>query len=287
MAAYLSWGLFPVYFKAIASVPPIQALAHRVVWSMAFLALLVTAQRRWRGLAREFSWRRIGIYAATTLLISANWLLFIWAVSAGRVLESSLGYFINPLVSVLLGALFLHERLSARQRVAVALAAAGVAALVARLGTFPWVSILLAVTFGLYGLLRKQARFDSILGLLVETTLLTPIAGAYLASLASRGPGAFGGSPSNALLLIGLGIITPLPLIWFAVGVRSLRLATMGVLQYLAPSGQFVLAVALYREPFTRAHAVAFACIWASLALYTSDALRMLRPAPAEPVPLD
>ncbi len=280
VAAYLAWGLFPVYFKMVAAVPPVQVLAHRVVWSMAFLAVLVTAQRRWRALASEWTARRLAVYVATTALISANWLLFIWAVAAGRVLEASLGYFVNPLVSVLLGAAFLRERLTRWQRVAVALAGAGVLALVLRLGSFPWVSLLLALTFGLYGLLRKRAHIDAVLGLLVETLLVTPLAVAYLAVITARGAPAFGPDGwTSALLLLGFGVITPVPLIWFAVAVRTLRLATMGLLQYIAPTCQFVLAVALYHEPFTRAHAAAFTCIWASLALYTWDALRVRAPA--------
>lgn len=288
VAAYLAWGLFPLYFKLARGISPLLVLAHRMLWSMAFLAALVSLRRRWRDLAPEWAAPRLRVYAATTLLISANWLLFIWAVTAGRVLESSLGYFVNPLVNVLLGAVFLQERLSRPQRVAVALAGAGVLALVVRLGSFPWVSLLLALTFGLYGLLRKRARIDAIVGLLLETTLVTPVALGYVAVVAARGEPAFGpGGWTTALVLMGLGVITPVPLIWFATAVRTLRLSTMGLLQYIAPTCQFVLAVALYREPFTRTHGFAFACIWASLALYTADALRRRRPAAPEPLALD
>jgi chloramphenicol-sensitive protein RarD len=287
LAAYLAWGIFPIYFKAVANIAPLLVLAHRVLWSMVFLALLVTVQRRWGSLAPELTLRRLGVYARTTLLISANWLIFIWAVGAGHALEASLGYFVNPLVNVILGALFLRERLTERQRIAVGLAALGVMALVVQLGTFPWISVALALTFGLYGLLRKRERIDAIMGLLVETALLAPVAALYIGATALRGPGAFGGSATGTLLLLGFGVITPVPLIWFAVAVRSLRLATMGLLQYIAPTCQFLIAVALFREPFTRAHAVAFACIWASLALYTWDALRQRRPEVAEPLALD
>jgi chloramphenicol-sensitive protein RarD len=273
VASYVAWGALPIYFKALHAVAPLEILAHRVVWSMAFLAVVVTARREWRGFAAAFGGRRLVPYLASTALISTNWLTYIWAVNAGRLLEASLGYFVNPLVSVLLGVLFMGERLGKRQRVAVALAGAGVLVLVVRLGTLPWVSLVLALSFGLYGLVRKRAPIDAIVGLLVETALLAPLALGYLAWLAREGRSSFGATPSLTVLLALLGVITALPLIWFAMGVRSLRLSTMGVLQYLAPTGQFLLAVALYREPFTRAHAVAFALIWTSLALYTWNAV--------------
>jgi chloramphenicol-sensitive protein RarD len=284
LAAYVAWGLFPIYFKSIKTVPPLQILAHRVVWSMAFLAVLVTWQRRWRELGSALAGGRLPTYLATTALISANWLIFIWAVNTGRVLESSLGYFVNPLVSVLLGVVFLRERLSRRQAVAVAVAAVGVLALVARLGSFPWVSLGLAATFGSYGLIRKKAGIDAIVGLLVETALLAPVALLYLVALGVRGEGAFGAAgASTTLLLAAAGVVTAVPLIWFAVGVHALRLSTVGLIQYITPTSQFLLAVALYREHFTSAHAVAFACIWASLGLYTYDTLRGMRSAAGEP----
>ncbi len=274
LSAYLAWALFPVYFKALGAVGPLQILAHRVVWSMAFLVGLVTVQRRWGAFRGALTLRRLAPYLASTALISVNWGVFIWAVHAGRVLESSLGYFITPLVNVLLGFALLGERLRRAQWLAVFLAALGVVALVARLGALPWISLLLAASFGLYGLVRKRAAIDPVVGLLVETALLAPLAAGYLVILGVRGAGAFGGDARTSALLVGVGILTAVPLILFAVGVRSLRLATMGLLQYVTPTGQFALAVALYREPFTAAHAVAFGLIWASLALYTADALR-------------
>jgi chloramphenicol-sensitive protein RarD len=278
--------MFPLYFKAVSAIPALRILAHRIVWSMLFLAILATIQRRWGELAAAFLPGRRRVYAATTFLIAGNWLLFIWAVNSGKVLEASLGYFVNPLVSVVLGAVFLHERLSRRQTAAVALAGVGVVALVVRLGSFPWVALALAVTFALYGLLRKVARIDAVVGLLVETTLLAPIAAAYLFFVPDPG-GASGARLGTTALLAVSGVITPVPLIWFGIAVRSLRLATMGLLQYLAPSCQFLLAVALYREPFTSSHAAAFGCIWASLAIYTIDALRTRPPAGGEPLALD
>jgi chloramphenicol-sensitive protein RarD len=287
LAAYLSWGAFPLYFKALAAVPPVQILAHRVLWSAVFLCGLVTLRRRWGEALEVLRGGRLPIYVVTTLLISGNWLLFIWAVNTGRILEASLGYFVNPLVNVLLGALFLRERLSRRQALAIALAGAGVLALVVRLGAFPWVSLALALTFALYALLRKKAHIDAVVGLLVETLLLAPVALLYLAALARAGQGAFGAAPATTALLALAGVVTAVPLIWFAVGVRALRLSTMGLVQYVTPTCQFLLAVALYRERFTAAHAVAFGCIWASLALYTFDALRGRRPPAPEATALD
>jgi chloramphenicol-sensitive protein RarD len=233
--------------------------------------------------------RRAATFLLTTLLISCNWILYIWSVNAGHLLEASLGYFVNPLVNVLLGVVFLKETLDGRQKLAVGLAAVGVAWLVLSYGRFPWISLTLASTFGLYALLRKQARIDAVAGLLVETALLAPAAGAYLVWLWWRGEAHFGTSTGLSLLLLSAGAITAFPLVWFGIGVHRLRLSTMGILQYVAPTLQFLLAVLLYREPFTRAHAVTFAFIWASLALYTGDALAKARrrePAPAV-APLD
>jgi chloramphenicol-sensitive protein RarD len=288
LAAYVAWGLFPLYFKAIKRVPPLEILAHRVVWSMVLLAVLVTWQRRWRELAATFAGGRLRVYLASTALISANWLIYIWAVNTNHVLEASVGYFVNPLVNVLLGMVFLRERLSRAQGIAVALAAAGVLVLAVRLGAFPWVSLALAASFGFYGLVRKKARIDAVVGLLVETSLLAPLALLYLVALGARGQGAFvSAGASTTALLAAAGVVTAVPLIWFAVGMRALRLSTMGLIQYITPTGQFLLAVALYREPFTPAHAIAFACIWSSLALYTYDVLRAIPPASAAKPALD
>jgi len=285
LAAYVAWGCFPLYFKSIRSVPPLQILSHRVVWSLLFLALLVSWKRRWPELRGIFADGQLPTSLLTTLLISANWLIFIWAVNGGRVLEASLGYFVNPLVNVLLGVLFLHERLSRKQGAAVALAGLGVLALVIRLGVFPWVSLALALSFGFYGLVRKKARIDAVVGLLVETALLAPVALAFLLLVEAQGQGAFvhQGLPTT-FLLASAGIVTAVPLIWFATGMKTLRLSTMGVVQFITPTAQFLQAVLLFREPFTMSHGIAFGCIWASLALYTFDAVRTRHPSqPAEP----
>ena len=284
VAAYLAWGLLPLYFRALQGVPPLEILAHRVVWSVLLLAGLTTWLRRWPEVARPLSsWRGRLTLLGSTALISVNWGVYIWAVHAGRVLEASLGYFVNPLVNVLLGVLFLGERLTRRQQLAVGLAAAGVAVLIATAGTFPWVALVLATSFGLYGLLRKVARMDAVAGLFCETALLAPLAAGGLLLLARAGTGHLGAAPGQSALLVAAGLVTALPLIWFALAVAQLRLSTLGLLQYLAPTMQFSIAVFAFGEPFTAAHGVAFGCIWASLALYSADLLSGLRRATSDP----
>jgi chloramphenicol-sensitive protein RarD len=282
VAAYLGWGLFPLYFRLLAGIPPLEILAHRVIWSAGFLVLLLTALSRWKAVvALVRAPRKLGLLAASAVLLSFNWLIFIWAVNAGHVLDSSLGYFINPLVNVLLGVLFLRERLTRPQVAAVGLAAAGVLALVVRAGHVPWVSLSLAATFGGYGLLRKVGGVDAVAGLFVETLILAPAAGGWLAWLARAGTGHFAAGGRQALLLAAAGAVTAVPLIWFALGVQRLRLATVGLLQYISPSMQFAVAVFAFGETFTAAHGLAFGCIWVSLAIYSADALQAARRAEA------
>jgi chloramphenicol-sensitive protein RarD len=279
-AAYLAWGALPLYLKSLQGIPAPEILAHRIAWSVPLLAALLLARGRLGLLRAALAPRTRWLLAASTLLIAANWLLYIWAVGAGRILEASLGYFVNPLVNVLLGVTLLGERLSRRQAAAVALAAAGVAVLVIRAGTLPWVSLALALSFGLYGLVRKRAGLDPAAGLLAETALLAPAAVAWLAWLWLQGTGAFGQEAGRSLLLAAAGVVTALPLVWFAMGVQRLRLSTMGVIQYVAPTGQFLLAVLRYGEPFTPAHALAFGCIWAALGIFSWDALSRAAAAP-------
>lgn len=276
-AAYLFWGLFPLYFRALAAVPAPEILAHRIVWSVAFLLLLVTARRRWLVVGRQLASRGTLLrLAASATLISTNWLIYIWAVNSERVLQASLGYFVNPLVSILLGVVFLHESLSRRQVIAVALAAAGVVALAVRAHEVPWVALALAVTFGLYALVRKRVPVDAEAGLLGEVGLLAPFALAYLALLSAAGGAHFAGT-GRGLLLASTGIATAVPLLWFANGVRRLRLSTIGLLQYLNPTVQLAIAVLVLGEPFGGTQAFAFGCIWASLAVYTSEAVALAR----------
>jgi len=284
VAAYGMWGLLPLYFKAMPAVGALEILAHRVAGSALLLAIVIAAWRGREGFARLRA-ARLRVLVATTALIAVNWGLYIWAVQAGRVLEASLGYFVNPLVNVALGVGFLHETLRPRQRAAFLLAGAGVLALVVSTGTIPWIALVLATTFGFYGLLRKRADVEPVGGLFAETALLAPAAFAFLGWLAARGEGAFGRSPKETLLLALAGAITSVPLLAFGHAVRHLRLSTLGIVQYLAPTGQFLLAVLAFGEPFGRAQAFAFACIWGALAIYTWDAIASSR-APA-PEPFD
>ncbi len=278
LAAFGLWGINPVYFKAVAHVPELEVLAHRVVWTVALLAALITATGGWATVGRALRDRQtLAMLALSTALISVNWFIYIWAVVAERVLETSLGYFINPLISVLLGVLVLGERLSPLQGVAVALAGLGVLNLSLDAAGLPWVALSLAVTFGFYGLIRKTVRIGSAEGLLVETTLMLPAAVVYLLVMGGS-TGFFGsGSTADVLLLLAAGLVSATPLLCFTSAARRLRLSTIGMFQYLAPSAQFLLAIFAFGEPFTRAHLVTFLCIWAALGIFTLDSLRRAR----------
>jgi chloramphenicol-sensitive protein RarD len=275
LAAFATWGLIPVYWKLLSNLPASEILAHRFVWTTVFLVALLSWQQRWPEVREATGSRRALLYCfASGLAISVNWLFFIWAVIVGRVIETSLGYFMTPLVNVLFGAIFLRERLTRLQFFSVLLALVGVLNLTFGYGRFPWLALILCFSFGLYGLLRKKSGTRPIPGLFLETTLLTPIAAAYLLYLQGAGTGTFGSAPwSLILILISTGIVTGLPLVWFGHAARHLRMTTVGFLQYLAPSGSFLLGVFLYHEPFTRAHLITFAFIWAALAIFTAEAI--------------
>lgn len=279
LGAFAIWGAFPLYFKALPGIPALEVLAHRVVWSALLVGLAVAVvRRRAEIVAVAGHWRRLGIYLISALLISSNWLIFIWAVTHDQVLQSSLGYYMTPLVNVVLGVLFLSERLSRAELGAILLAGVGVLGLAVGIGVMPWLGLALALTFGAYGLVRKKAGGDPLIGLLAETGLLTPLALGYLVWLSSQGDGAFGTrAPTIDVLLAASGIVTAVPLVLFAAATNRLRLATVGLLQYLTPTGQFLLAVFLYGEPFTQAHALAFACIWSALAIVSLDIWRRSR----------
>lgn len=294
IAAFLWWGLSPIYWKLLDHVSASELLAHRVVWLCALLAVLLAARGRLAELVAAVRSRRVMLtLLVTTGLIAVNWFTFIWAVNSERTLEASLGYFINPLVSVLLGLVVLRERLSRAQGLALGLAAAGVALLTARVGQVPWAALTLAFSFGFYGLLRKTVDAGPTVGLLVETLLLSPLALVYLIRLQASGGGAFGTiSPATDGLIAVSGVVTALPLLWFTHGARRLPLSTIGFLQYLAPTVQFLLAVFAFREPFTPAHLAAFGLIWAALAVFSVDARERYRasrrvpePASGEPPP--
>ncbi len=277
--AYLVWGFFPVYFKAIASVPPLQVVSHRIFWSILFLALLISRRNRWSDiLAVTKNKSSLLILAGSALLIATNWLVFIVAVEHGEVLQSSLGYFITPFVSILLGVIFLKERLRRLQLGALTLAATGVLIIALHGGSIPWTALTLALTFGSYGLLRKVVAADSLCGLTLETLLLAPAALAYLLLVTWQGKGAFPGAGLRVdLLLASAGFVTAIPLLLFSAATRRLRLATIGFLQYLTPTLHFLLAVLLYHEPFSLIHLASFILIWGGLAAYSWDAYRMFR----------
>lgn len=278
LGAYVSWGLFPAFWKLVAGVPAPEVLAHRIVWSLAFVLVMVAWSGRWREILSALENRRmLATLSASTLCVSFNWLTFIWAVAEGRVLETSLGYFLNPLVNVLLGVAILKERLRPLQWTAVGLAASGVLALAVGTGSPPWVALALAISFGIYGLLRKRAPMAPLTGLAVETGLLAPLALAYLAWTGLSGGGAFGRQSEASLLLIAGGLITALPLMWFAAAAARLRYSTLGFFQYLAPTGHFLLAVLAYDEPLTFWHLVTFGAIWTAIALYLADAAAAYR----------
>ena len=277
--AYILWGLFPLYIKQIVHVPALEIVLHRSAWSLVFvLGLLV--------LLRRFAWmgpvlrqpRTLAVFTLSALLLGGNWLLYVWAVNAGRVLDASLGYFINPLINVVLGYFVLKERPRPVQWAAVALAAAGVLWLAVGAGHLPWVSLVLAMSFGLYGLLRKTAPLGAIEGLALETLLLAPLAVGGLLWLALAVQGHFGqGDTATDLWLLAAGPFTAVPLLLFASGARRVSMATLGLLQYLGPSIQFVLGVFLYQEPFSASRSVGFVLIWAALALYSAESWRVLR----------
>ncbi len=282
LGAYLVWGFFPIYFKAVVHVPPLEVVSHRVVWSVLLLALLVSGARQWGILRRAMgNLRTVLTLCGSTTLIALNWLVFVYAVGRGELLQSSLGYFITPLVNVLLGFVFLGERMRRWQAASLVMAVSGVLVLILRFGRVPWIALTLAVTFGLYGLLRKTARVEALVGLTVETLLAGPLALAYLILLGVSGRGAFlAGNPTDNLLLPLSGVLTAVPLLLFAAAARRLRLATIGFLQYITPSLHFLLAVWIYGETFTRTHLASFLFIWGGLALYSWSAVKSARSKP-------
>lgn len=275
LLAYGAWGVFPVYWRQLRHVPPLEVLAHRVLWSCLLVGALLLASRRFGDATAAMRDRRSRrALLASTALIAVNWFLFIWAVASGRILEASLGYYVNPLVNVALGRVALGERLSRAAMVAVTLAAIGVVVIAAGTGAVPWVSLVFAATFGLYGLCRKVAPVGPLVGLAVETGLTAPVALVAIGVLGLRGDAV---APSADLrtwaFLVGSGAATAVPLLAFAAAARRLRYATLGIVQYVAPTLQLGCAVVLYGERFTRSHAIAFAFIWTAVALYAGDAL--------------
>ena len=270
--AYLLWGLFPIYFKWVGHVAPLEVLAHRMLWSLVFVALLLAWLRRGAWLQHLTDVRLLLRFFVSAATVSINWGIYIWAVPAGHIVDASLGYFINPLVNVLIGTLFMAERMRPWQWLAVALAALGVAWLTWQAGTLPWIGLVLAFSFAAYGWLRKTAPLGAVEGLAVETALLTPLAVGYLLWLAAAGQSAFvSGSWGTELLLLAAGPVTALPLLLFAAGARRIPFSMLGMLQYIAPTLQLLIGVWLYHEPFPATKAVGYALIWIALAVFTLE----------------
>lgn len=277
--AFITWGLLPIYWKSLITVAPMEILCNRIIWSLIFIAIVLTIKRRWaETFAPMRSLKNITILVLSSLFIGGNWLLYIWAVNTNHVVETSLGYYINPLVNIVLGFFFFRERLKPLQLAAIGLAALGVANSVISYGEIPWISLTLAFSFAFYGLLRKVAAVESLPGLFLETLVLAPPALFYLIRLQTTDTAAlFAGPASIDILLIGAGAATALPLIGFAFGARRLPLTVLGLLQYVAPSIAFMLGVFVYKEPFGPSHLVTFGLIWAGLAIYTADSLWTIR----------
>jgi chloramphenicol-sensitive protein RarD len=277
--AYILWGLFPLYIKQIQQVPAIEIVLHRSTWSLLFMVGLLVLLRRFAWIrAAALQPRTVAVFALSALLLACNWLLYVWAVNHNRLLDASLGYFINPLVSVILGYVVLHERPRPAQWAAVALAAGGVLWLALAAGGVPWISLVLALSFGFYGLLRKTASLGAIEGLALETLLLAPLAVAGLLWLGLTGQGHFAqGDTRLDLLLLVSGPATAIPLLLFAAGARRVTMATLGLLQYLGPTIQFVLGVFVFHEAFSVSRGVGFVLIWAALALYSAESWRVMR----------
>lgn len=284
--AYACWGLFPLYFRELSSIPPLEIVLHRTVWSLVFLLIVLAAMRR-------FAWlplllrqpRAVLSFAASALLLSSNWVIYVWAVNNGHVIDASLGYFINPLVYVLLGYLVLHERPRRGQWAAVAIAASGVLWLTVQAGQLPWIALVLAATFGLYGLMRKTAALGALEGLALETLLLAPVAVPLLMLWTVRGTaGWVQAEPATVGWLLAAGPFTAVPLLLFAWGARRIPLATLGLLQYIGPTLQFITGVWVFGEPFQANKLYGFGLIWLALVVYSAEGwIVSRRRAPAVP----
>lgn len=271
VAAFGAWGILPLYWRMLQGVPAAQILAHRIVWSFAFVCILLTSRRLWGNVRQTLAFRR-NRWAVIfgSFFISTNWFLYIWAVNNGHVVEASMGYYINPLLSVALGVAVLREKLNLWQWVSIGLAGSGVIFATAQLGKVPWVALTLAVSFALYGLVKKKADLEALVGLGLETTVVMPVAVGYLFYCHNQGVGAFGGkSWIMTALLTGAGIVTAMPLLWFAQAARRVPLSTVGFTQYISPSLTLIFGVFVFGESFTVTHVISFSFIWAALVLFS------------------
>jgi chloramphenicol-sensitive protein RarD len=279
LSAYLLWGLFPLYFPLLEPAGGLEIVAHRVLWSLLFIAVLITAVRRWPTVRAVVADRRaLGILAVAAVLVAANWTIFVVAVNSGHVVETSLGYFINPLVSVLLGVVVFRERLRPLQWTAVAIAAVAVLVLTVDYGRPPWIALSLAASFGGYGLMKKLVRVDAAPGLFVETALVAVPAAVFIAVLQARGQGSFAAhGAGHSLLLVSSGVATAIPLLLFAAATRRVPLSTVGLLQYVTPLMQLAVGVFIDHEPMPPARLAGFAIVWLALGVFTLDSLRTAR----------
>ncbi len=287
IGAYVMWGLFPLYWKQLESMPALQIIGHRIGWSFILLLLIVLATRQWSAFrAAAMEKKTLRIYLAAAVLISVNWFTYVWAVNHGYVVETSLGYYINPLFSVLLGVTIFRERLRPIQWVPIGLAALGVIYLALHYGSLPWIALTLAFTFGLYGMVKKVAPLGSLYGLTLETGLLFLPALAYLGWCEYIGQGAFLHSSVQAnWMMVGAGLVTTVPLLLFASAAPRVPLTVIGILQYINPTMQFLLGVLLYKEPFTHDRLIGFGLVWLGLILFWAEGLYARRALSPEPVP--
>lgn len=286
VAAYAMWGFFPIYWKLLHEVPALQLLGHRIAWSFLLLMAFIFITRQWDEFrAVAFNRKTLGIYAIAGVLLSLNWLIYVWGVNAGFIVETSLGYFINPLLSVLFGVIFLREKLRSMQWLPVIIAAVGVGYLTLTYGQLPWIALSLAVTFGLYGLVKKLSPLGSVFGLTLETGIVFPIALIYLIVMQAGGSGEFLHDGLTVdLLLVGAGVVTTIPLLMFASAAREIPLNMIGVLQYFAPTIQFLIGVFVYKEPFDTTRFIGFGIVWIALIIFWVENI-IARRYPVEPVP--
>jgi chloramphenicol-sensitive protein RarD len=286
IGAYALWGLFPIYWKWLHVVPALQVIGHRISWSFLLLIAIILLSRQWQNFRAVLTPKLIGIYAIAAVLLSVNWLVYVWGVNAGFIVETSLGYFINPLFSVLLGVVFLRERLRLAQWIPIVLAAAGVIFLTITYGRPPWIALSLAVSFGLYGLVKKLAPLGSLYGLTLETGIVFPLAMLYLAWVGSTGTGAFlREGPLTDMLLIATGVVTSVPLLMFASAARQIPLTMIGILQYIAPTLQFLIGVFLYHEPLDPPRLIGFGLVWLALVIFWLENYLAHRMPPVQPIP--
>jgi chloramphenicol-sensitive protein RarD len=286
IAAYAMWGVFPIYWKLLHEVPALQVIGHRISWSLILLIVFILVTRQWTDFrSAALTAKTFGIYSVAGVLLTINWLVYVWGVNAGFIVETSLGYFINPLISVLLGVIFLHERLRPAQWIPVALATAGVTYLTISYGRLPWIALSLAFSFGFYGFVKKLAPLGSLYGLTLETGIVFPLALIYLAFVHFTSSAAFlheGGLTD--ILLIGAGLVTTIPLLMFASAARQIPLTVIGLLQYIAPTMQFLIGVFLYKEPFDHSHLIGFGIVWVALIIFWVENFIANR-IPVEPIP--